>query len=577
MRQFISFAVCMCIVLTNNAFAYELTVSHNMNEPKTSFDDAKLWNFSAPPRELNSEEKAYELKIQNSYQEKGLKKKKYRAGDKIAIIGSGIAGLAIARSLLSKGVPGKDITVYEERNLPGGKTRGVFLPDDQAQNRHYELGAAVVIPGRYKLIEDLIAKHGLTTRPLDPPTFFNVKEGVIISDPSDEEKQKLKEQAGYYLGLFKSNPSWMSIAAPDGYRNVPDELEITWGQFLEQHGEKFDRLNQRLAVALGGSGFLMSQNPPFAAQVLRFINPSFLIPILTPGQGSRMFNELTEPCLSNKDFVSDNSINGFQCLWMREAYELSAKYNVQFQFGFRIKDIKRGRNVVLSLLKQVQNTNRPDEQVGYDNIEFKYYGKAKYNHVFYTGDLRYLTRSPWLPAEDKNFDTGILSNPTAGEKAIFDSIEIYPYKSYLVRLKNFPAPAKEGFFALTPQILTGDKNRVVLMMRTYKDTDVFQVWGYGTRENESTSEFLTVFAEDMKKMGISFNQNEDVLVKSDWDYFPHATPRSGKTLKEFFNNVMSRQGIGGLWYSSEVLGFGLTIEAYEQGKAFAEWFVDGKL
>lgn len=535
------------------------------------------WKPSAAPRPLTEAELKIETRIQTSYESLGIKKKKYKHGDSIAIIGAGIAGLSIARSLIANGVPGSRITVIDERNLPGGKTRGVFIDDASGNKRHYELGAAVIIPGRYKLIEDLIQHHGLTTRPLDPPTFFNIKEGMTLPEPNDEERLQLKSQAGYYLGLFKSNPSWLAIMSPDGYRNVPEELELPWNKFLEKHGANFDRLNQRLSVAIGGSGFLMSQNPPFSAQIIRFVNPAFLAPILTPGKGSRMFNELNGQCLTDSNFVSDKSINGFQCLWIRESYELATKYQVNFKFGIRVSSIKRGKTVTLNLLKQSKTTDHPGEQIGYSQVKFSKLGESKFDHVFYTGDLRYLTSSPWRATNDKNRNTGILANATPAEKKLYNSIAVYPYKSYLVRLKNFPVEQKEGFFALMPQIQTGDKDRAVLMMRTYKETDIFQVWGYGSRGAESSEEFISVFQEDMKKMGIDFDKNRDVLVKSDWDYFPHATPRSGKTLKEFFNNVMARQGIGGLWLSSEVMGFGLTIEAYEQGKAFSEWFVKGVL
>lgn len=533
------------------------------------------WQQSPDPIPLTESQKKFEASVHNSYKKLGLQKRTFKGGDQIGIVGAGIAGLSIARSLIRKGVPGASITIFDERNLPGGKTRGLFIKDSTGKPRHYELGAAVIIPDRYKLIEDLILKHNLGTRPLDAPTFFNVKEGSILAEPTVEEKLKLRDQAGYYLGLFRNNPSWMSLMSPDGYRNVPEELEKSWTEFLLKHGENFDLLNKRLAVAIGGSGFLMSQNPPFAAQVLRFVNPAFLMPILTPGKGSRMFNELDGPCLGDDSSMGLTEINGFQCLWIREADELARIYGVNFKLGTRVSKIERGDKIKLSLSKQVKTKDDADEQIGYSGVSFRKQPPLFFDHVFYTGDLRYLTSSPWREGRSKF--QGILAKATKQEVALFNSINIYPYKSYLVKLGNFPVEGKEGFFALTPQINTGDKNRAVLMMRTYKDTDVYQVWGYGNRSNESTEEFLLNFQRDMQRLKVDFNRERDVLVKSEWDYFPHATPQSGKSLKDFFNSIMARQGVGGLWYSSEVMGFGLTIEAYEQGKAFAEWFVDGKL
>lgn len=551
-------------------FSSALSAASSTTSGETVATPLPTWAPVPPPRALSQLEQEALETDKNNYAKAGLAKRIYKPGDKVAIIGAGITGLSIVRSLLAKGVASADITVFEERHLPGGKVRATTVPNDNGVARHYEIGAAVIIPGRYQLLEDLIAKHGLKTRALDDPEFLNVESGSVLAAPTDAERLELKAQAGYYLNLFKTNPTWNLLHSPEGFRNVPTELEADWNEFMSVHGPKIDKLLGRLSIALGGSGFLMTKNPPFAAQIVRFISPSFLLPILTPGKGSRMFDDMTEDCLPGL-----KGVNGFQCLWIREASELQQQ-GVKFNYATRVVQIKRGARAKLTYQKQLNALTAPEDQVPYSDLKFGPKKRRSFEHVFYTGDLRYLTESPWAKSEAEK-QKGILFRPLKKEKLLVGSIETYPYKSYLVRLRNFPIQNKTGFFALRPHIDTGESDRTVLLMRTHKDTDVFQMWSYGDRTVRSHDEVVRQFTVDMANMGVSFDEKKDLLKTSDWDYFPHATPKNGLKLKEFFDGMMATQGFGGLWLSSEALGFGLTIESYEQGRAFAEWFVDGKL
>jgi ribulose 1,5-bisphosphate synthetase/thiazole synthase len=56
-----------------------------------------------------------------------LQKRTYKPGDRIAIIGSGACGLAVARSLVDSGVAPSKIQILEKSDQVGGKVQTVTV------------------------------------------------------------------------------------------------------------------------------------------------------------------------------------------------------------------------------------------------------------------------------------------------------------------------------------------------------------------------------------------------------------------------------------------------------------------
>lgn len=486
-----------------------------------------------------------------------LQKRVYRTGNTVAVVGAGVSGIAVVKGLIENGVPAKAITVIERDSLVGGKVRTVNF-----EGRPYELGAAVIIKGRYKEIEDLAARHQMTFRSLQPTKFLNVDTGAPLPDvpPTDPVMVETGNQMKFYIGQYLAN--WSKITEWNGFSNIPPELEVSWKDFLSgykaKYGTGIELMNFRLSSALGGSGYVMMQNPPFAAQIMRFISPRLLQSVLAPG-AVNVFNAVSgDQCV--RSVRVSHPVGGFQCLWMREAQELASQ-GVTFKLGTEVVRIHRGAKVRMTV-----------RRTGHAQLQ-----KKDFDHVFYTGDLRYLAGTSGVPHR-----RGLLADLTSPEQKLVQSIAIYPYRSYLLKLDKFPKigasadPNYAAIFGLLPYMKNGDDKKGVLLVRPYSDSQVFQMYAFGGREVDDQS-ILGGFASDMAKFGTVFDSKKDVIASAQWEYFPHVNPASGLTLSEFFNGMMERQGAGGLWYAGEVFGFGLTIDVYEQGKAIAERFVKNEL
>ncbi|GAA2038094.1 hypothetical protein GCM10009819_23530 [Agromyces tropicus] len=97
-------------------------------------------------------------------------------GDRIAIIGAGIAGLAAARDLVDRGF---DVVVVEAGDTVGGRLRTV---DDAAFGGPIELGSPFVAAG--SALRALLAAAEIVTTPFTPVLGYRTPDGTVVP-PSD--------------------------------------------------------------------------------------------------------------------------------------------------------------------------------------------------------------------------------------------------------------------------------------------------------------------------------------------------------------------------------------------------------
>ncbi|MFF7636873.1 flavin monoamine oxidase family protein [Kitasatospora sp. NPDC008050] len=93
-----------------------------------------------------------------------------RAGGRVAVIGSGVAGLVCAYELQRRGL---DVVLYERANQPGGRVRTHRFWD----GTHADLGA-MRIPGNHHCVLHYITEFGLATRPFvnaNPDAYYHLR------------------------------------------------------------------------------------------------------------------------------------------------------------------------------------------------------------------------------------------------------------------------------------------------------------------------------------------------------------------------------------------------------------------
>jgi monoamine oxidase len=100
----------------------------------------------------------------------GLRKPATGARGRVAVIGSGVAGLVCAYELQRRGF---DVILYEQANRPGGRVRTHRFWD----GTHEDLGA-MRIPGNHDRVLHYVAEFGLATRPFvnfNPASYYHLR------------------------------------------------------------------------------------------------------------------------------------------------------------------------------------------------------------------------------------------------------------------------------------------------------------------------------------------------------------------------------------------------------------------
>lgn len=95
-------------------------------------------------------------------------------GERVAIVGAGVAGLTAARALVDEGF---EVVVIEGRDRLGGRIDSV---DDDGMGRPVELGAMIV--GDDPALLDELEAASVDVRPLDRTTLIRTVAGIAVAD-----------------------------------------------------------------------------------------------------------------------------------------------------------------------------------------------------------------------------------------------------------------------------------------------------------------------------------------------------------------------------------------------------------
>lgn len=364
-------------------------------------------------------------------------KRIYHPEDRIAIIGAGAGGLAVARSLVENGVDPRKIEIFEKSATAGGKVKTIVV-----DGRPVEIGAQVVVPGVYGPILDLIKKHGLTLRSPDKGANFDLGTGKLSPGLSPEETAVFLKQMTAYE--FRYATHWKSISEPLGLANIPEELNKSWPEFVKEQG--FDMIHIATSGFIGGSGYLAPQALPQAAQMIRMLTPHNLMSLAL--HGTRMINE------------------GFQKLWELEAQDLQ-KQGVIFHYNTTVQGLSRQPSVTLvSTDSNSQGT--------------------PFEHVFYTGNISYLPK--------------VLSQISEQETKLYSQVVNNDYRSYVVRIEGLDNKGKSGSFGFLPNTITAPVNHAVLSVKPYADSDIHVVYAYGS-PTSTDEEIMAGIKSDLSHLG----------------------------------------------------------------------------
>jgi glycine/D-amino acid oxidase-like deaminating enzyme len=363
-------------------------------------------------------------------------KRAYHPGARIAILGAGAGGLAVARSLIDHGVDPHKIEVFEKSESAGGKVKTILV-----DGRPVELGAQVVVPGVYKPILDLAKKYHLSLRKPDRGLNFDLATGNIMAAPSKEDTLEFFKQLAIYEYRYETR--WKSVSDPKGFANIPPELNKSWPEFVKEQG--FEKIHLATSAFIGGSGYLAPQALPQAAQMVRILTPVNLLNLAL--RGTRLFD------------------GGFQTLWKLEAQDLQ-NAGVTFHYNTEVKGLSRQRDATL-----VATETNP--------------AGIAFDHVFYTGNLAYLP--------------SLLTEVSEQEKQVYGKVVNNDYRSYVVRVEGLKTGEKFGAFGFMPNTVTAPANHAVLSIKPYADKDVYVIYAYGT-PTSTEAEILAGIQSDLARL-----------------------------------------------------------------------------
>ncbi|WP_136709234.1 FAD-dependent oxidoreductase [Agromyces sp. H66] len=134
-------------------------------------------------------------------------------GERVAVIGAGVAGLTAARELLDAGY---EVIVLEARERIGGRVDTV---DDPAGDGTAEFGAMFI--GDDASLEFALAEAGVEVRPASPATLVRTPDGTAV-EPSDAGWQAIAAAQAWAKDRSE-DVSLATALATSGVLPLPDE------------------------------------------------------------------------------------------------------------------------------------------------------------------------------------------------------------------------------------------------------------------------------------------------------------------------------------------------------------------
>jgi glycine/D-amino acid oxidase-like deaminating enzyme len=449
--------------------------------------------------------------------------------DRFVIIGAGISGIATARSLISKGVSPRHITIIEGNEVAGGKVSTQVI-----DGKPYELGAQIIIPGSYKVIEDLALELGIRTTDLQRGFFFDTTSGKTQPFFRSEEVPELIRQIEMYLRLYKEKwhqadlKSNFRLLDYDGLTKVHPDLEMPWAQFVKINN--FELIERAFITILGGAGELFeSYNSRNAARIVRALRPDVIQSVLIDRKPVQVFLD-----------------DGFQGLLVAASEKLRLS-GVSFRFSTSVEKIypSRGdRMITLKVVKGLSTTN------------------IWADHIIYTANPKFL---PTIVSDFEKMGLDLYANVTYAD-----------YRAFLVRVKGVAALENiSGSSGLLPNILQGNyelsgnetfaTGLPVLMVKPYKDSDIVTIYAHGSKgdTNEGISKkILEIFR--------TLNGTAEIIKAQNWNYRPKFKADETENLKK----AALIQGLGGVWVTGEIFSFGAVHNVYETAQGLVQKMVE---
>ena len=451
--------------------------------------------------------------------------------DTFLIIGAGASGLTAARTLLSAKVPSQNIIIVESEKNAGGKVSSTIV-----DGLPFEMGAQMIIPVNYKVIENLRDEFGMKTTPLQRGFFFDIENGEVTPTLTKDEVPKFIEQRDRYLKYYSevwhqnSPDSPYRLLDADGLIKVHPDLDKSWPQFVKDND--FEILEKVFISLLGGSGFEYDDfNPRHAARIVRALRPDLIDNLLVKGRPVEIFEG-----------------EGFQGLWKAVANKL-ALAGVQIRYNHRVERII-----------PKSSGGQTDVQVRSGDVR----KILKTDHVIYTANTKYL---PQMVKKSKQLGYEVFKNATDSD-----------YRAFLVKVAGISSlNAKSGSIAIKPYIqpITDSQGqsafiigKPVLLVKPYVQSDIVVIYAHGSKSISNV--------EIEKEISLMFDRLggiATILMSSNWAYRPKFRGNELSSIK----TAMKLQGRGGIWFMGEIFSFGGVQEVYENAEAFTTMLLSNKL
>jgi uncharacterized protein with NAD-binding domain and iron-sulfur cluster len=279
-------------------------------------------------------------------------------GRNVAIVGGGVAGLTAAHELSDRGYR---VTVYERRNLPGGKARSLDVSGTGKAGRRGLPGehGFRFFPGFYRHVPDtmsrIVAADGYgtvhdhlvdTTRELmgDPgrPTFL-----MLPAFPRSLEELVLALSAPEYMEgfgitredmLFFADRLWQ-ILTSCRERRVEQYERIPWWQFIDAD-RRSDAYRRYLGIGLTRT-LVAAKAERASTKTIGDIGLQLILNMLEPGQTS--------------DRVLDGPTND---VWIDPWVHQLRKAGVSFVYGATLDAIACGDSAITGLTLTVGGQSR---------------------------------------------------------------------------------------------------------------------------------------------------------------------------------------------------------------------------
>lgn len=183
-------------------------------------------------------------------------------GQAIAILGGGVSGLTLARTLADLGHT--RVVVFEAAAEVGGKSCTIEL-----DGRAHDLGATMGVPVDYRHVLGFSREAGIATEPFPDEQHYSLARGGVVPLNAWRELPGVLAQAAKYAVLHAS--AWRVDGR--GLHRADPSLYAPWREVVERHG--LHAANRRMLCYRTGYGYGFDDEVP-AVMYANLVQPSTL-------------------------------------------------------------------------------------------------------------------------------------------------------------------------------------------------------------------------------------------------------------------------------------------------------------